>query len=118
MKCQLEYFQESHNTFFLYVAFEIGNKKSLEVKLPRQKLTASVWRIVMVEASSSTSYIEPDETNPLQDFLSPRTIISLIRIDSIFNVENIPKLQANFKVNKLTMTVLNSCVSVQVCNDF
>ncbi|XP_031633200.1 vacuolar protein sorting-associated protein 13B isoform X2 [Contarinia nasturtii] len=115
MKCQLEYFQESHNTFFPYVTFVIGNKKSHEVKLPKQKLTASVWRIVLIESMDATTFIEPDETNPLQDFLSPRTIISFIRIDSIFNVENVPKLQANFKVNKITMSILNSCVNVQSC---
>lgn len=112
MKCQLEYFQESHNTFFPYVSFVIGNKKSYEVKLPKQRLTASVWRIVMIESSSSTTHIEPNE-NPLRDFLSPRTIISFIRIDSIFNVENLTKFQANFQVNKLAMSVLNSCLSVQ-----
>lgn len=115
MKCQLEYFQESHNTFFPYVSFVIGNKKSYEVKLPKQKLTASVWRIVLTEPLSSSSYIEPDEMNPLQDFLSPRTIISFIRIDSIFNVENVPKLQANFKVNKIMVSILNNCVNVQSC---
>lgn len=115
MKCQLEYFQESHNTFFPYVSFEIGNKKSNEVKLPKQKLTASVWRIVLTEPVDSSTYIEPDETNPLQDFLSPRTIISFIRIDSIFNVENVPKLEANFKVNKLGISILNNCVNVQSC---
>lgn len=115
MKCQLEYFQESHNTFFPYVSFKIGNKKSYNVKLPKQKLTASVWRIVLIESISSSAYIEPDETNPLQDFLSPRTIISFIRIDSIFNVENVPKLQANFKINRMSMSVLNNCVNVQSC---
>lgn len=115
MKCQLEYFQESHNTFFPYVSFKIGHKKSYEVKLPKQTLTASVWRIVLIESISSSAYIEPDETNPLQDFLSPRTIISFIRIDSIFNVENVPKLQANFKINRLSLSVLNSCVNVLSC---
>lgn len=115
MKCQLEYFQESHNTFFPYVSFAIGNKKSNDVKLPKLKLTASVWRIVLIEPIASTSYIEPDETNPLQDFLSPRTIISFIRIDSIFNVENVPKLQANFKINRMTMSIMNNCVNVQSC---
>lgn len=115
MKCQLEYFQESHNTFFPYVSFKIDNKKSYNVKLPKQKLTASVWRIVLIESISSSAYIEPDETNPLQDFLSPRTIISFIRIDSIFNVENVPKLQANFKINRMSMSVLNNCVNVQSC---
>lgn len=116
MKCQLEYFQESHNTFFPYVSFVIGNKKSNNVKLPKQKLTASVWRIVLTEPIDSTTYTEPDETNPLQDFLSPRTIISFIRIDSIFNVQNVPKLQANFKINKISLSVLNNCVNVQSCS--
>lgn len=115
MKCQLEYFQESHNTFFPYVSFVIGNKKSHDVKLPKQKLTASVWRIVLTEPIESATYMEPDETNPLQDFLSPRTIISFIRIDSIFNVENVPKLQANFRVNKMTLSIMNNCVNVQSC---
>lgn len=116
MKCQLEYFQESHNTFFPYVSFEIGNKKSHEVQLPKQKLTASVWRIVLIEPVESSTYIEPDETNPLQDFLSPRTIISFIRIDSIFNVENVPKLQASFKANEFRISILNSCNNVQTCS--
>lgn len=115
MKCQLEYFQESHNTFFPYVSFEIGNKKSNEVQLPKQKLTASVWRIVLIEPVESSTYFEPDETNPLQDFLSPRTIISFIRIDSIFNVENVPKLQANFKAKELRISILNNCTNVQSC---
>lgn len=115
MKCQLEYFQESHNTFFPYVSFIIGNKKSYEVKLPKQNLTASVWRIVLIEPISSYAYLEPDETNPLQDFLLPRTIISFIRIDSIFNVENVPKLQANFKINRMSLSVLSNCANVQSC---
>lgn len=115
MKCQLEYFQESHDTFFPYVAFEISNKKSYEVKLPKRKLTASVWRIVLIEPVDPSAYLEPDESNPLQDFLSPRTIISFIRIDSIFDVENVPKLQANFKVNKVQLSILNTCTNVQSC---
>lgn len=115
MKCQLEYFQESHNTFFPYVSFVIGDKKSSEVQLPKQKLTASVWRIVLIEPVESSTYIEPDEANPLQDFLSPRTIISFIRIDSIFNVENVPKLQANFKAKELRISILNNCTNVQSC---
>lgn len=115
MKCQLEYFQESHNTFFPYVSFVISNKKSNEIKLPKQKLTASIWRIVLVEPVDSDPYLEPDETNPLEDFLSPRTIIRFIRIDSIFNVENVPKLEANFKINKLGISILNNCLNVQSC---
>lgn len=113
MKCQLEYFQESHNTFFPYVSFEIGNKKSNEVQIPKQKLTASVWRIVLIEPIESSTHIEPDETNPLQDFLSPRTIIRFIRIDSIFNVENVPGIQANFKTKAIRISILNSCTNVQ-----
>lgn len=116
MKCQLEYFQESHHTFFPYVSFVIGNRKTNEVELPKQKLTASVWRIVLIEPLESSSHIEPDETNPLQDFLSPRTIISFIRIDSIFNADNVPKLQANFKINELGIYILNNCINVQSCS--
>lgn len=113
----MEYFQESHNTFFPYTLFEIGNKKTNEIELPRQKLTASVWRIIIIEplASLIDIDIDIDDANPLQDILTPRTIISFIRIDSVFNIQNIPKLQANIKIDKLALSILNNTMCIQKC---
>lgn len=110
----MEYYQESHNTFFPYVLFEIGNKKVNQVTLPKQKLTAAVWRIVIIEPVAPLIDIDVDEMNPIHDIFTPRTIISCIRIDSMFNINNVPKLQANIKVNELKLTVFDSvnCASL------
>lgn len=84
------------------------------MKLPKQKLTAAIWRIVIVEPIASLIDIDVDEMSPIHDIFTPRTIISCIRIDSVFNIDNVPKLQANIRVNELKLSVFDSvnCVTL------
>lgn len=85
--------------------FDIGSKKTNRIELPKQKLTASLWRIILIDPIASLVDIE--DTQLLQDILTPRTIISFIRIDSMFNVDNIPVLQANIKFDRLSIAIMN-----------
>lgn len=88
--------------------FEIGNKKTYEVDLPKRKLAAaSVWRIVLMDPFASLRDTE-FEDNTIEDILNPKTIIGCIRIDSLFNVQNIPIIQTNVKVNRISLSILNN----------
>lgn len=82
--------------------------------LPKQKLTAAVWRISIIEPVAPLINIDVDEMNPIHDIFTPRTIISCIRIDSMFNINNVPKLQANIRVNQLKLSIFDNvnCVSL------
>lgn len=111
IKCRLEYLHESHNTFFPYVLFEIGNRKRCDIKLPPRKLAASVWRIVLLDPLASLRDLElelDDNDIVFDDLLNPKTIIGCIRIDTIFSVRNIPIVQANLRVNRLSLAILNN----------
>lgn len=111
IKCRLEYLHESHNTFFPYVLFEIGNRKRCDIELPKRKLAASVWRIILLDPLASLRDLElelDDNDIAFDDILNPKTIIGCIRIDSIFSVRNIPIVQANLRVNRLSLAILNN----------
>lgn len=111
IKCRLEYLHESHNTFFPHVLFEIGNRKRCDIELPKRRLAASVWRIVLLDplASLRDLELELDDTDIVfDDLLNPKTIIGCIRIDTIFSVRNISIVQANLRVNRLSLAILNN----------
>lgn len=111
IKCRLEYLHESHNTFFPCVLFDIGNRKRCDIALPKRKLAASVWRIVLLDPLGSLRdlELELDDTDIVfDDLLNPKTIIGCIRIDTIFSVRNIPIVQANLRVNRLSLAILNN----------
>lgn len=121
MKCRLEYLHESHNTFFPYVLFEIGNRKRCDIELPRRKLAASVWRIILLDPLASLRGLElelDDNDMVFDDLLNPKTIIGCIRVDTIFSVRNIPIVQANVRVNRVSLAILNNvCILKQQVPD-
>lgn len=88
--------------------FDINGKKTCEITLPKRKLTASVWRIVLIDPIASLTDIDLDDIVPFNDILTPRTIIGCIRIDSMFSIRNVPKFQANVKISKLSMSIFNN----------
>lgn len=110
IKCRLEYLQESHITFFPYVFFTIGDQHRTDIELPKRKLTASVWRIVIIDPISSLHQCELDDdsTETLQQLLNPRKLIGRIRIDSLFSLKNVPIIQANIKFNRISLSIMNN----------
>lgn len=73
-------------------------------------MTASLWRIVLIDPIALL--VDVEDAQLLQDILTPRTIINFIRIDSVFNVDNIPVLQANIKIAQMSVTILNRITDV------
>lgn len=110
IKCCLEYLQESHNTFFPYVLFSVGDRRTNEIDLPKRKLIASVWRIVLIDPLASLREMELDEDSDesYEEFLNPRTIIGSIRIDSLFSARNIPIIQTSLRCSRLSLSIWNN----------
>lgn len=110
IKCRLDCFQESHTSFFPYLLFTIGDQNSTEIELPKRKLTASVWRIVVIDPISSLgeSEIDDDSNESLRGLLSPLKLIGRIRIDSLFSFKDVPIIQANVKFNRISLSIMNN----------
>lgn len=78
--------------------------------MPKRKLTASVWRIVIIDPITALREceIDDDSAETLQQLLNPRKLIGRIRIDSLFSVKNIPIVQANVKFNRISLSIMNN----------
>lgn len=108
ISCQLEYFLESQNAFVPFTTFQIDEKTSHELPLPKRKVTASIWRMVMFDPLAFTRDSDNEDYNIFRDMLHPRALIGCIRIDSLFSKRNIPLIQANVNIKNLSLAILNN----------
>lgn len=108
INCRLEYYLEAQNTFIPFCSFQIDEKHPRELLLPKRRVTASVWRVVI--ANPVAKQIESNHTNynVFRDILQPRSLIGCIRVDSIFSNKNIPMIQMNVNIKNVSLSILNS----------
>ncbi|XP_054747188.1 intermembrane lipid transfer protein VPS13B isoform X1 [Anastrepha obliqua] len=123
IRCQMEYFSESHECFLHFSEFWLSETSSKDIVLPEREICANIWRVVIMQSLVAVNgeCFEPGEeeedkipslkieelfkleSNEEEFILHPKVLVGCMRIDTAFQSECVPKLQ-----------VLLSCASLQV----
>ncbi|XP_017859321.1 PREDICTED: vacuolar protein sorting-associated protein 13B isoform X2 [Drosophila arizonae] len=127
IKCRMEYFSETHETFLHYCDFELSEIDTKQLVPPDRNITATIWRVVIMQSLISvdgTCFV-PEEDDDLQsidsshvlqdhkgnadsDFiLHPKVLVGCMRIDTIFQAELVPKLQLLLSCQYVELNMLN-----------
>lgn len=69
IKCHLEYYSNVHNSFLPYSEFFLSEKAIQELELPQRKVTAEIWRIVVMQTyvSVDSNYFQEDSSSEDDD---------------------------------------------------
>ncbi|XP_069969328.1 intermembrane lipid transfer protein VPS13B isoform X2 [Bactrocera oleae] len=123
IRCQMEYFSESHEGFLHFSEFWLSETSSKDIVLPERDICANIWRVVIMQSLVAVNgeCFEPSEeeedkipslkiedlfkleSNDSDFILHPKVLVGCMRIDTAFQSECVPKLQ-----------MLLSCASLQV----
>uniref|UniRef100_W8BHK3 Vacuolar protein sorting-associated protein 13B n=2 Tax=Ceratitis capitata TaxID=7213 RepID=W8BHK3_CERCA len=123
IRCQMEYFSESHECFLHFSEFWLSETASKDIVLPEREICANIWRVVIMQSLVAVNgeCFEPSEededkipslkieelfkleSNDEDFILHPKVLVGCMRIDTAFQSECVPKFQ-----------VLLSCTSLQV----
>ncbi|XP_030371450.1 vacuolar protein sorting-associated protein 13B isoform X2 [Scaptodrosophila lebanonensis] len=127
IKCRMEYFSETHETFLHYCDFELSETTSKEIQPPERHICANIWRVVIMQSLISVdgTCFETDEDEDLQsidssriqqdfkgdadnDFiLHPKVLVGCMRIDTTFNAQFVPKVQLLLSCKNIELNFLN-----------
>ncbi|XP_023169164.2 vacuolar protein sorting-associated protein 13B isoform X2 [Drosophila hydei] len=127
IKCRMEYFSETHETFLHYCDFELSEIDTKQLVPPDRNITATIWRVVIMQSLVSvdgTCFVpeEDDDMHSIdsghvmqqhkgganRDFiLNPKVLVGCMRIDTIFQVELVPKLQLLLSCQYVELNFLN-----------
>ncbi|KAH8311151.1 hypothetical protein KR044_004588 [Drosophila immigrans] len=126
IKCRMEYFSETHETFLHYCDFELSEIASKELKPPERSISATIWRVVIMQSLISVdgTCFEPEDDDlqsiesnrVVQDFkgqqdndfiLHPKVLVGCMRIDTTFDVEKVPKFQLYLCCQDIVVNLLN-----------
>ncbi|KAM8707006.1 hypothetical protein ACLKA7_011160 [Drosophila subpalustris] len=139
IKCRMEYFSETHETFLHYCDFELSEIASKQLTPPERQISATIWRVVIMQSLISVdgTCFDADEDEELQsiesnrvvqdfkgnldnDFiLHPKVLVGCMRIDTTFHPELVPKLQLllccqDIEVNFLNMPDASNVLPLQL----
>ncbi|XP_064550817.1 intermembrane lipid transfer protein VPS13B isoform X2 [Drosophila montana] len=120
IKCRMEYFSETHETFLHYCDFELSEIASKQLTPPDRNISAIIWRVVIMQSLISvngacfdseedeetleSSRLEPDHNDFI---LHPKVLVGCMRIDSTFQPELVPKLQLLLCCQNIEINFLN-----------
>ncbi|XP_017847869.1 vacuolar protein sorting-associated protein 13B isoform X2 [Drosophila busckii] len=127
IRCRMEYFSETHETFLYYCDFELSEQTSKHINPPERQISANIWRVVIMQSLVSVdgTCFEPDSDEDLQsidscrvvhdfkgnvdnDFvLHPKVLVGCMRIDTTFQAELVPKLQFLLACQDIELNLLN-----------
>ncbi|XP_032596259.1 vacuolar protein sorting-associated protein 13B isoform X2 [Drosophila grimshawi] len=127
IKCRMEYFSETHETFLHYCDFELSEILSKELTPPERNISATIWRVVIMQSLISVdgTCFDTDEDEELQsidsnrvmqdfkgnvdnDFiLHPKVLVGCMRIDTTFHSALVPKLQLLLCCQHMELNFLN-----------
>ncbi|XP_034117971.1 intermembrane lipid transfer protein VPS13B isoform X1 [Drosophila albomicans] len=127
IKCRMEYFSETHETFLHYCDFELSEISSKQLTPPERSISATIWRVVIMQSLISVdgTCFDADEDDDLQsiesnrvvndykgnldnDFiLHPKVLVGCMRIDTTFDVQQVPKLQLLLCCQDIVVNLLN-----------
>ncbi|XP_034127951.1 vacuolar protein sorting-associated protein 13B isoform X2 [Drosophila guanche] len=127
IKCRMEYFSETHETFLHYCDFQLSETVTKQLSPPERQICANIWRVVILQSLISVdgTCFEGDEDEDLHsidsgridqsfktdadnDFiLHPKVLVGCMRIDTIFRAEAVPKLQLLLCCQDMEVNLLN-----------
>jgi hypothetical protein len=97
--CALQYWDKSLNSFRTYSEFFLSEQQVTHLDLPltsdRKKVSVSEkWRIAL---DYQDDVSDDNDDKPKTDIIvTPKSLVSVIRIDSYYNPNLIPKIQVKF----------------------
>lgn len=68
IKCRMEYFSETHETFLHYCDFYLSESNSKSLTLPERNICANIWRVIILQSliSVDNTCFEHDTDEELQ----------------------------------------------------
>ena len=97
--CALQYWDNCLNSFMNYAQFTLSEFHVAHLNLPtiedRQRCALSdKWRVVLYyEEEEDVAGFEKVEAGNREIIVTPKSLVSVVRVDSYFNSEIIPKIQ-------------------------
>ncbi|XP_028899829.2 intermembrane lipid transfer protein VPS13B isoform X2 [Zeugodacus cucurbitae] len=128
IRCQMEYFSESHECFLHFSEFWLSETSSKDIVLPEREICANIWRVVIMQSLVAVNgecfeISEEEEEDKIpslkiedifklesndEDFiLHPKVLVGCMRIDTAFQSECVPKLQMLLSCASLQMKFFN-----------
>ncbi|XP_017140957.1 vacuolar protein sorting-associated protein 13B isoform X2 [Drosophila miranda] len=127
IKCSMEYFSETHETFLHYCDFQLSETATKQLSPQDRQICANIWRVVILQSLISVdgTCFEGDEdedfhsidssrieqafkTDADNDFiLHPKVLVGCMRIDTIFRAETVPRLQLLLCCQDMEVNLLN-----------
>ncbi|KAH8359232.1 hypothetical protein KR093_005309 [Drosophila rubida] len=126
IKCRMEYFSDTHETFLHYCDFDLSEVSSKQLTSPERIISATIWRVVIMQSLISvdgTCFDDEDDdlqsiesSRIVQDFkgnldndfiLHPKVLVGCMRIDTTFDVEQVPKMQLLLCCQDIMVNMLN-----------
>ncbi|XP_068242883.1 intermembrane lipid transfer protein VPS13B isoform X1 [Palaemon carinicauda] len=104
--CALQYFDSLRDTFITYRQFELSESKFCQLDLPsfyeKQHIAvSSMWRVVI-------DYCEEEsDSGDGRIVVSPGALAACMRVDSMFSVDLLPRMQAVVTLGQAQITLLN-----------
>ena len=105
--CALQYWDKSLNSFRTYSEFFLSEQQVTHLDLPltsdRKKVSVSEkWRIAL---DYQDDVSDDNDDKPTTDIIvTPKSLVSVVRIDSYYNPNLIPKIQVKFCETLLMFT--------------
>ncbi|KAH8362480.1 hypothetical protein KR200_005474 [Drosophila serrata] len=124
IRCRMEYFSETHETFLHYCDFLLSETASKQLTPPSRPICATIWRVVILQSliavdgtcfegdtdeDLSIEYIHSDfKVDDNKDFiLHPKVLVGCMRIDTVFRPEEVPNLQVLLCCQDIELNFLN-----------
>ncbi|KAH8278838.1 hypothetical protein KR018_010220 [Drosophila ironensis] len=125
IKCRMEYFSETHETFLHYCDFVLSESVTKQLKPPDRPICATIWRVLILQSLISVdgACFESSEDEDLlpvspllnqlgadesRDFiLHPKLLVGCMRIDTVFMADKVPKLQLLLYCQDIEVNFLN-----------
>ncbi|XP_039493419.1 vacuolar protein sorting-associated protein 13B isoform X3 [Drosophila santomea] len=124
IRCRMEYFSETHETFLHYCDFMLSETSTKQLTPPDRPICATIWRVVILQSlisvdgtcfegsedeDLSIEYLQSDfKVDENNDFiLHPKVLVGCMRIDTVFRADKVPKLQLLLCCQDIELNFMN-----------
>ena len=104
VSCALQYFDKCTKSFRTYSEFNLSEQNVCHLDLPLSKdlkkmVMASTWRVLL---DSQDEYQDFDQLER-QIIVTPKSLVSVIRVDSYVNQNLVPRIQASVAISQIVL---------------
>ena len=108
VSCALQFYDKSSNSYRTYSEFNLSEQNVSHLDLPLAKdlkkmVMASTWRVIL---DYHNEYEEFDQLER-QIIVTPKSLVSVIRVDSYVNQNLVPRIQTSLSVSQLALHIHN-----------